>query len=170
MAFDESSCPLCNPSPRKVLFDTHNFYLMASQSTSDNLIIPKYHYTAMADIPKGMIAEFDALKALVRKMLKVDFGGCVFYEHTGGGDAWSFVGHGDGHGHAHLHCAPAASSLLTRLPWLPAREVTTWGEVWAKRKERGGAGNYFYYEDNEGRKFIVQVPEGGEVSARDIMR
>ncbi len=171
MASNEISCPLCNPVLHEVHFDTNNFYLMASKSTSDILIIPKDHYTTMVDIPREMIQEFDELRRLVRKMLRVDFGGCIFYEHTGGGPAWSFVGHGDGHGHAHLHCAPVADGILKKLPDRCVNlEVNSWEELWATKKGDAGQEHYFYFEDDNERKFVILVAHDEEFLVEDIRR
>jgi len=134
----------------------------------DALIIPKNHYLTMADLPEGIIAEFEEMRSLVRRMLNADFGSCVFYEHTGQGIAWDFVGHGDGHGHAHLHCASTVNGFLTRLPqtYVP-REVDSWKQVLDSR--RSGE-HYFYYEDKHDRKFVILVTNGGKGLLEDIIK
>ena len=167
MLIDHEGCPLCRPNPKNILFDSNSFYLMTSKSAGDTLIIPKGHCRTMADLPEEIIGEFEEMRCLVKRILRVDFGSCVFYEHTGGGSAWAFVGHGDGHGHAHLHCAPAVNGLLSTLPesCLPT-EVDSWREILDSR--RGGE-NYFYFEDKNDKKFVVLVTEGGESLAKDIM-
>ena len=168
MSTSHKECPLCSPNPADILFDSHNFYLMTSKSMGDALIIPKNHYLTMADLPEGIIAEFEEMRSLVRRMLNADFGSCVFYEHTGQGIAWDFVGHGDGHGHAHLHCASTVNGLLTRLPqtYVP-REVDSWKQVLDSR--RSGE-HYFYYEDKYNRKFVILVTNGGKGLLEDIIK
>jgi len=168
MSVSHKECPLCDPNPADILFDSHNFYLMTSKSAGDAVIIPKGHYLTMADLPEEIIIEFEEMRSLVRRMLKADFGSCAFYEHTGQGLAWDFVGHGDGHGHAHLHCACTSNEFLTRLPgtYVP-REVESWKQVLDSR--RGGE-HYFYFEDKNDRKFVVLVTNGGTHLAEDIMK
>ncbi len=161
-------CPLCCPNPKDILFDSNNFYLMTSKSAGDTIIIPKDHYVTMADLPEEFTPEFDEMRHLVKKILRVDFGSCVFYEHTGGGYAWTFVGHGDGHGHAHLHCATAVNGLLTRLPEsYVKKEVDSWRQVLDSR--RGGE-NYFYFEDKNDKKFVILVTDEGRHLAEDVMK
>jgi diadenosine tetraphosphate (Ap4A) HIT family hydrolase len=161
-------CPLCSPNDRDILLDSHNFYLMTSRSMGDTLIIPKGHYLTMADLPEEIIIEFEEMRSLVRRMLKADFGSCIFYEHTGQGPAWAFVGHGDGHGHAHLHCASTSDSFLAKLPasCVP-REVQSWKQVLESR--RGGE-HYFYFEDKNDRKFVILATNGGKSIAEEIMK
>ncbi len=163
-----NECPLCFPHAGDILFDSHNFYVMTSKSMGDALIIPKGHYLTMADLPEEIIVEFEEMRALVKRILKADFGSCVFYEHTGEGLAWAFVGHGDGHGHAHLHCAFASNGFLAKLPetYVP-REVHSWKQVLESR--RGGE-HYFYFEDKNDRKFVILATNGGKALSEDIMR
>jgi diadenosine tetraphosphate (Ap4A) HIT family hydrolase len=161
-------CPLCQPNPKDILFDSNNFYLMTSKSAGDTIIIPKGHCMTMADLPAEIIGEFEELRRLVKRILKADFGSCVFYEHTGGGTAWAFVGHGDGHGHAHLHCAPAVNGFLGKLPqsYVP-KEVESWRQVLDSRK---GGEHYFYFEDKDDKKFVILVTDGGKYLAEDLMK
>jgi diadenosine tetraphosphate (Ap4A) HIT family hydrolase len=168
MSITHNECPLCCPHAGDILLDSHNFYLMTSKSMGDALIIPKGHYLTMADLPEEIIIEFEEMRSLVRRMLKADFGSCVFYEHTGQGLAWAFVGHGDGHGHAHLHCASTSNGFLANLPetYVP-REVQSWKQVLESR--RGGE-HYFYFEDKNDRKFVILATNGGKALTQDIMK
>ncbi len=156
MSTDHQSCPLCNPKPEDILFDTHNFYLMASKSTSDIIIIPKKHYPTMADIPDEINLEFDELRRLVRKVLNVDFSECVFYEHTGGDHTRAFIGHGEGHGHAHIHFSPKGHELLEKIPDDHIREVDSWKELTASRRD---GEQYFCIEDNGNKKFVIMIDD-----------
>lgn len=167
MSHQHDGCPLCNPSEKDVLFDSNSFYLMTSKSAGDTLIIPKGHYPAMADIPEEIIPEFEELRRLVKRILKVDFGSCVFYEHTGG-QAWAFVGHGDGHGHAHFHCAPAVNGLLNKLPeaYIPL-EVESWSQVLDSRKD---GEHYFYFEDKNDKKFVILVTDKSRYLPEGLMK
>jgi hypothetical protein len=168
MSISHEQCPLCFPNPADILFDSHNFYMMTSKSMGDALIIPKGHYLTMADLPTEIIIEFEEMRSLVRRMLNTDFGSCIFYEHTGQGLAWDFVGHGDGHGHAHLHCACTTNGFLARLPetYVP-REVESWKQV---LDSRHGGEHYFYYEDKNDRKFVILVTNGAKSLMEDIIK
>ena len=156
MSSNNQNCSLCNLKPEEILFDTHNFYLIPSKSTSDILIVPKKHCPTMADIPDDINMEFDELRRLVRKLLSVDFGECAFYEHTGGDHLQAFVGHGDGHGHAHFHCSPKGHELLTKIPDIHIREVSSWKEHITSRKN---GEPYFYIEDNGDNKFVIMIDD-----------
>ena len=156
MSIDSQTCPLCNPKSEDILFDTHNFYLAASKSTLDILIIPKNHYPSMADLPGEISQEFDELRRLVRKLLSVDFGECVFYEHAGEHHTETFVGHGDGHGHAHFHCSQKGHELLEMIPDVHIREVASWMDHIASR--RNGE-QYLYIEDNGDKKYVILIDE-----------
>jgi len=164
-------CPLCQPNHKEIIIDTPHFYLKASKSTFDILIIPKIHFTHLTDITDDLILEFSELKKLVRKILKADFGGCIFYEHTGSGIAWSFVGHGDGHNHAHLHCASVTSQFLDKIPdgYIP-RQTNSFTEIWSTKKDNPLPENYFYFEDQDERGYIIHVNDGGDFFMKESSR
>jgi hypothetical protein len=110
----------------------------------------------MADIPDEIYPEFDELRRLIRKVLNVDFSDCIFYEHTGGDHARTFIGHGEGHGHAHFHFSPKGHDLLEKIPDTHIREVDSWSDLIASR--RNGE-QYLYIEDNVNKKYVIMIDD-----------
>ena len=122
---------------------------------NDPIIVPVQIHIPQ-DLSTGLVYAAIGPAAEFRKVFDVDFGECAFYEHTGGDHLQAIVGHDDGHGHAHFHCSSKGHELLTKIPDIHIREVGSWKEHIALRKN---GEQYFYIEDNGDKKFVIMIDE-----------
>ena len=118
------------------------------------LIITKKHIPSFQSLSEHLVAEFLAIKGVVRKILKEEYGGCIFFEHNLSGT--SITKRDTPHDyHAHLHCVPTDVDILEDIKEVltPIR-VDNWNSLRDKARRFSES---IYYENNSGDMYIFSV-------------
>jgi diadenosine tetraphosphate (Ap4A) HIT family hydrolase len=145
------------PVPKsRALFESENFVLVPSLGAIAEghvLIIPKRHYTALADMPHRQIRELSELSERVRQIVFQSYGPSLLFEHG----VRSQGSGGCGIDHAHLHTVPFSHSadpfeILEKK--YPFKAVSSIAELNYKAPPNC---SYLYYEEVCGRSWIFDV-------------
>ncbi len=140
----------------RIVFSTEHFNVIPTlgQLTEGHLlVVPKAHFTALADMPDRLLQEFDDLVIQSRTILKMQYNRSVAFEHGVRTDA----GGGCGICHAHLHIVPLKESTdpINRL-----KAIHKWVAVESmlEIKTKGSlAKPYLYYEDAQLARYMFEV-------------
>ena len=154
----KEKCRFCFPPDKeRIIKKTKNFYAMLSLGPIEEghmLIITKKHISSFPSLPEHLVAEFLAIKGVVRKILKEEYGGCIFFEHNLSGT--SITKRDTPHDyHAHLHCVPTDVDILEDIKEVltPIR-VDNWNSLRDKARRFSES---IYYENNSGDMYIFSV-------------
>lgn len=117
------------------------------------LIVPRWHYTALADMPPRLIVELSQLYGRVRVALSQTYGPTLFFEHgVRGTDSG-----GCGIDHAHLHGVPfkcfgePIEELKKRHSF---KSIAGISEI---RKGAPPNSSYLYYEETNGKAWMCET-------------
>jgi diadenosine tetraphosphate (Ap4A) HIT family hydrolase len=154
----KEKCRFCFPPDKeRIIKKTKNFYVMLSLGPIEGghmLIITKKHIPSFQSLSEHLVAEFLAIKGVVRKILKEEYGGCIFFEHNL--SSTSITKRDTPHDyHAHLHCVPTDVDILEDIKEVltPIR-VDNWNSLRDKARRFSES---IYYENNSGDMYIFSV-------------
>lgn len=140
----------------RLIVESRNFKVIPTLgqiAEGHSLILPKVHYTALADLPSDLAFEFDQIYEQVKQVFKETYGACVFFEHGTRSDCSG----GCGIYHAHMHSVP---TVMTELSYFSNREKLPVFELDKFREIRDRLemnSSYLYVEDSNGRRQIASV-------------
>lgn len=118
------------------------------------LIITKKHIPSFQSLSEHLIAEFLAIKRVVKKILNEEYGGCIFFEHNL--SSTSITKRDTPHDyHAHLHCVPTDVDLLEDIgEVLTPIHVDNWYSLGDHTRRFSES---IYYENNRGDMYIFSA-------------
>jgi diadenosine tetraphosphate (Ap4A) HIT family hydrolase len=141
----------------RVISRSANFVVVPSLgqlSEGHLLLLPVGHWTALADLPKSLFDEFEALRADTCSILQKEYGPCLLFEHG--------VREGDSGGcgiyHAHGHAVPFPPELdpIARLmSAFPHQEIGKLSEIREKCADLSG---YIFYQDSRSKSHVFAAP------------
>lgn len=150
--------PLSSENQSLVLDQTDNFYVMLSLGPLVEgylLVCSKEHYSCLANLPPSLYLEFFKLKEKVNKILKITYGGCIFYEHGQSKSCIEKSPHEPHCYHTHLHAIPTTVDLFHVLAKdLKVQKISSikkLREIFIKHNR------YLYYEDNLGQVYAFII-------------
>jgi diadenosine tetraphosphate (Ap4A) HIT family hydrolase len=117
------------------------------------LIVPVWHYTAFADIPTHLLAQFSQLYERVRSALSYVYGPVLFFEHGVRGTRSG----GCGIDHAHMHALPFTGvnepieDLKRKHSFKPVRSIS---EI---NQQVSANSPYIYYQQTNGLAWTGEV-------------
>lgn len=118
------------------------------------LIITKKHIPLFQSLSGDLVADFLAIKRVVRKILNEEYGGCIFFEHNL--SSTSITKRDTPHDyHAHLHCVPTDADILEDIQEvLTPIHVDNWNSLGDSARQFNES---LYYENNSGDMYIFSV-------------
>lgn len=154
---DNSFARIYQGEPRnRILLDSNEFAVMPSLGQLVEgylLVLPIKHFKALGDLPDPLFEELATISERVGKIIKVQYGPYVLFEH---GTRSEGVG-GCGIYHAHLHATPLAGASdpleLLKLRFSFA-ELSHLNEI---SKQSAGLPSYLFYQDSNARLYLFDT-------------
>jgi len=137
------------------IFETENFVVLPSVGQIVEgylLIMPKPHFTSMANMDKALFPELEHVYSEVDRILKTNYTTPIFFEHGVCRSEYQY--NGSCIDHAHIHAVPApvdvSDELAKKYKFTKIKKVSELGEI-AHDK------NYLYVDNGSGNKFIFEA-------------
>lgn len=137
------------------IFETENFVVLPSVGQIVEgylLIMPKPHFTSMANMDKTLFPELEHVYSEVDRILKSNYTKPIFFEHGVCRSEYQY--NGSCIDHAHIHAVPApvdvSDELAKKYKFTKIKKVSELGEI-AHDK------NYLYVDNGSGNKFIFEA-------------
>lgn len=115
---NKKKCLFCEPSsPKKILFETDNFFVTFDDSPlleGHIMIHTKTHYGCCGEISEELFDEFIDLKSQVQDLIQDLYGVCSFYEHGRAGHC-SISADETLCEHFHLHALPFSEDISNEI-------------------------------------------------------
>jgi len=140
----------------RTVFRSSNFAVIPSigQIVEGHLLlVPINHYTAIADMPVGLILEAVALQTNIRTVLTKSYGSSVFFEH---GIRNGEPG-GCGIDHAHLHAVPLAASSDPVQLLKQQHAFKSINDISDISRQIPFNASYLFYEEITGQKWVFET-------------
>jgi len=137
------------------LFETENFVVLPSVGQIVEgylLIMPKPHFTSMANMDKALFPELEHVYSEIERILKSNYTKPIFFEHGVCRSEYQY--NGSCIDHAHIHAVPApvdvSDELAKKYKFTEIKKVSELGTI-ARDK------NYLYVDNGSGTKFIFEA-------------